>query len=84
MIPKVSRWLQIKFSPLLEPCYNYDQQEHIDTSWINMASTAMIHFGLDPGKFVCFLGGEYTGCTCDIHWTLSAVEVTYLLKILPT
>ncbi len=39
-----------------------------------MASTAMIHFGLNPGKFICFLGGEYTGCTHDIHWTLSAVK----------
>ncbi len=32
MIPKVLRWLQINFSPLLEPCYNYEQQEHINTS----------------------------------------------------
>jgi hypothetical protein len=39
-----------------------------------MASVAMIHFGLDPGKFVCFLGGEYTGYTCDLRRTLSAVK----------
>jgi hypothetical protein len=74
MIPKVSRWLQIDFSPLLEPHYNYKQQEHIDTSWVKMASMAMIHFGLHPGKFVCFLGGEYTGYTCNVHQTLSAVK----------
>ena len=24
-----------------------------------MASAEMIHFGLDPGKLVCFLSGEY-------------------------
>jgi hypothetical protein len=60
MIPKVLRWLQTNFSPLLEPCYYYKQQEHIDTSRVKMASTTMIHFGLDPGKFVCFLGGEST------------------------
>ncbi len=74
MIPKVQRWLQTNFSPLLEPCYNYEQQEHIDTSWVKMASTAIIHFGLDPGKFVHFLGGEYNGYTCDVHRTLLAVK----------
>ncbi len=74
MIPKVSIWLQIDFSPLLEPHYNYKQQEHIDTFWVKMASMAMIHFGLDPGKFVCFLGGEYTRCTLNVHRTLSAVK----------
>ncbi len=74
MIPKVSRWLQIDFSPLLKPRYNYEQQEHINTSQVEMASTAMIHFRLDPFKFVCFLGGEYTGYTRDVHRTLSAVK----------
>jgi hypothetical protein len=74
MIPKVLRWLQTNFSPLLEPGYNYGQQEHIDTFRVEMASMAMIHFVLDPGKFVRFLGGEYTGYTRDIHRTLLAVK----------
>jgi hypothetical protein len=74
MIPKVSRWLQINFSALLEPRYNYKQQEHIYTSRVKMASTAMIHFGLDPGKFVFFLGVEYTRYTRDVHRILSAVK----------
>jgi hypothetical protein len=39
-----------------------------------MASAAMIHYGLDPGKFVCFLGREYTGYTCNVHRTLSAAK----------
>ena len=39
-----------------------------------MASVAMIHFGLDPGKFVHFLGGEYTGYTYNVHRTLSAIK----------
>ncbi len=89
MIPKVSRWLQINFSPLLEPRYNYEQQEHIDTSRVKMASAAMIHFGIDPGKFVCFLGGEYTRYTRNVHQTLSAVkdyispeDLAYMKRIL--
>jgi hypothetical protein len=74
----------IDFSPLLEPRYNYEQQEHINTSWVKMASAALIHFGINPGKFVCFMGGEYTGYTHDAHQTLSAVKYHILLRILPT
>jgi hypothetical protein len=39
-----------------------------------MASAAKIRFELDPGKFVRFLGEEYTGYTCNVHRTLSAVK----------
>ncbi len=38
-----------------------------------MASAAMIHFGLSPGKFVQWMGGEYTGYHCDVQRTLAAV-----------
>ncbi len=74
MIPKVSRLLRIDFSPLLESGYNCKQQEHIDTSQVKMASAEMIYFGLNPGKFVRFLGGEHTVYTRDVHWTLSVVK----------
>ncbi len=39
-----------------------------------MASAAMIHFGLDPGKFVRFLSGEYTSQYRDVRCTLDAVR----------
>jgi hypothetical protein len=39
-----------------------------------MASAAMIYFGLNPGKFFRWLGGEYTGHHWDIQRTLDAVE----------
>jgi hypothetical protein len=32
----------------------------------------MIHFGLDPGKFVPFLSGKYTGQYPDVRCTLDA------------
>jgi hypothetical protein len=38
-----------------------------------MASAAMVYFGLDPGKFVQLMGGEYTGYHCDIQRTLAAI-----------
>ena len=40
-----------------------------------MASAAMISFGLDPGKLVRWLGGEYTGERRDVNQTLAAVKV---------
>jgi hypothetical protein len=34
----------------------------------------MIHFGLDPGKFVRFLSGEYTDQYRDVRCTLDAIR----------
>jgi hypothetical protein len=39
-----------------------------------MASVAMVHFGLDHGKFIHFLAGKYTGHHQDIHHTLNTVQ----------
>jgi hypothetical protein len=39
-----------------------------------MANAAMAHFGLDPGRFVRWMGGEYTGQLRDVHSTLAAVK----------
>jgi hypothetical protein len=41
---------------------------------MEMASAAMIHFGLDPRKFVCFLSGKYTGQHQDVCHTLDTVR----------
>jgi len=65
LVPKITRWLMVDFSPLCEPRYNYEQQEQIDPQRDEMASAAMVHFGLDPGKFVRWMGGKYTGYHCD-------------------
>jgi hypothetical protein len=61
IVPKVLRWLRVDFTPLQDPRLGYEQQDHIDPYPVEMASVDMIHFGLDPGKFVRFLSGEYTG-----------------------
>jgi hypothetical protein len=61
IVPKVLHWLRVDFTPLQDPCLGYEQQDHIDPYHMEMASAAMIHFGLDPGKFVRFLLGKYTG-----------------------
>jgi hypothetical protein len=67
IVPKVIHWLRINFTPLCEPQLRYKNQECIDPYRVELASAAMvIHFGLDPGKFVRFLSGEYTGQYRDV------------------
>jgi hypothetical protein len=61
MVPKVLCWVKIDFTPMREPCLGYKEKNHIDPHCVEMASAAMVHFGLDPGKFIRILAGKYTG-----------------------
>jgi hypothetical protein len=54
--------------------YGYKQQDHINPYRMEMASAVMIHFGLDPGKVICFLLGKYTCQHWDIRCTLGTVQ----------
>jgi hypothetical protein len=74
IIPKVLCWLQVDFASLRDPCVGYKQQDHINPHCVEMASAAMIHFGLDTGKFVRFLLGKYTGQHWDVRHTLDAFQ----------
>ncbi len=55
IVPKVLHWLRVNFTPLQDHRLGYKQQDHINLYCVEMASVAMIHFGLDPGIFVLFL-----------------------------
>jgi hypothetical protein len=46
----------------------------IDPHQVCLANAAMAHFGLDPGIFVQWMGGEYAGQHQDTHSTLAAVK----------
>jgi hypothetical protein len=74
IVPKLLHWLQVDFTPLQDPQLGYKQQDHIDPYCMEMTSAAMIHFGLDPGKFVRFLLGKYTGKYRDVCCTLNAIQ----------
>ncbi len=39
-----------------------------------MANATMAHFGLDPGRFIQWMGGKYTGQHGDAYSTLAAVK----------
>ncbi len=73
IVPKVLRLLQVDFIPLQDPRLGYKQQDQIDPYCVEMASMAMIHFGLDPGKFGRFLSGEYSGQHWEVCHTLDAI-----------
>ena len=64
----------MNFSLLGKPWYNYEQQEQIDPHRVAMASAAMVHFGLVPGKFVQWMVGKYTGYHRDVKKTLVAIR----------
>jgi hypothetical protein len=74
LVPEITRWLTVDFSSLHEHWYNYEQQERVDPQRVEIASATMVHFGLDPGKFVQWMGGEYTGYHRDVKKTLIAVR----------
>jgi hypothetical protein len=74
IVPKVLRCLQVDFTPLQDLCLGYEQQDHINPYCVEMASAAMIHFGLDPGKFVRFLSSKYSGQYWDVHCILDAIQ----------
>ena len=74
MIKNTVRWLRINFSSLRDPRYDYEQQTKICPHRVDMASAAIVHFGLDPGKLVRWLGGEYIGKRRDVVLILAAVK----------
>jgi hypothetical protein len=51
IVPKTCHWLCVDFTSLWEPCYGYEDQGAINSHQVEMAAV-IIHFGLDPGKFV--------------------------------
>ena len=76
LIPKTLRWLKIDFSPLREPRRNYELQEKISQHRVDMASAAMVHFGLEIGKVIRYMSGEYTGsCQCYYYYYYQRVQI---------
>ncbi len=74
MIPKLLGWLKVNFLPLQELQYSYQNQMEIDPYQVLMANAGMAHFGLNPGNFVQWLEGKFTGQYCNVQATLAAVQ----------
>ena len=74
VVPKLIRWSSIDFASLREPRLDYEAQTTIDIHRVEMASAAMLHFGLDPGKFVRWMGGEYTGSGRNVSRVMDTIK----------
>jgi len=74
MIMNTVQWLQIDFSSLRNPCYDYEKQTKICPHQVEMASAAMVHFGMGPVKLVRWLGGEYIGERRDVACILGSLK----------
>lgn len=74
MIPKVVRWLSVDFSSLRAPRIDYESQTEISHHRVDMASAAMVFFGLDPGRFVRWMAGEFMGDGRDVDKILATIK----------
>ena len=60
VVPEIKRLLNINWKPIVEPRHEYDHQQSIFMDRVDMATALALRCGLDPGKNVRTLGGEYT------------------------
>lgn len=89
MISDVIRLDGYNFHELKAHCIGYENQTSISQHRVDMATAAMIHYGLHPGMLVRFLGGEFVGQSRNVRRILdeitphvSAVDVEHVKRIL--
>ncbi|KAL7532154.1 hypothetical protein ACHAWF_004031 [Thalassiosira exigua] len=61
MVREVPKLKQLDFSPLLKAQTGYADQEEIDIERVHQITASAVHYGMDFGLVVRYLGGEYTG-----------------------
>jgi hypothetical protein len=71
---------------MCKPPLGYKEQTCIDPHCIEMASAAMVHFGLDPGKCVRFLVDENTGqhediCALSTQYKITSLQMTMSISL---
>jgi len=73
VVPEIVRLLNVDWRPLKRPRLNYQSQREIDPHRVDMATALAVRAGLDPGKIVRTLNGEYTGAHRNVKRVLKAV-----------
>ena len=73
VVPEIVRLLNVDWRPLTRPRLNYKNQQQIDPHRVDMATALAIRAGLDPGKIVRTLNGEYTGAHRNVGKILRTV-----------
>lgn len=70
----IKKCARVDFSPLREPRTDYADQTEISQERIIMMTACAIHYGLDFGLVVRYLGGEYTGEARDVDTVVRTIE----------
>jgi hypothetical protein len=74
MIPETQHFFKVDWRPLLEPRIDYQDQDKIAMHRIDIVAALAICIGLDLGKIVRTLGGEYTGAWINVEKILAGVQ----------
>ena len=74
MIDSVPALLKVDFSSLCDPVLDYASQTNINPDRVRLMSACAVHYNLDIGLVVRYLGGEYTASWRNIPEILAAAE----------
>ena len=74
LIQNVPELMQVDFSSLRQPRYNYADQTKIDKHRVHLLAACAVHYNLDFGLVTRYLGSEYTAKWRDVDTILTAVE----------
>ena len=69
-----SELLNYDFSELRHARIGYESQTEIQQHRVNMATAGMIHYGLHPGMFICYVGGEYVAESRNVKQLLKNIS----------
>ena len=75
VIHKTFCMIKVEWTPLLEPRFNDQDQENVDPHKVDMTTTLAMCVGLDLGRTVRTLGGEYTEAWRDVKKILGEESV---------
>ena len=67
------RLVKVDWRPLLEPRLDYESQTCIDMISVDMEMALAIHSGLDPGRIIRTINGEYIGAWRNVEKVLAAL-----------
>ena len=67
IIESVPKLMNVDFSGLLEPRYDYADQPEIKKERVHLMAACAVHYDLDFGLVLRFLAGEYTAEWRDVE-----------------
>ena len=74
IIESVPKLMNVDFSALLEPRYDYADQPEIKKERVRLMAACTVHYDLDFGLVLRFLAGEYTGEWRDVEAVITDVK----------